>query len=72
MARSYRTLQGDTFDMVAYRVWGREHMAHHIIAANPDYADVAVFGPGVTLTIPDVTPATPMADLPPWYTGASA
>ncbi len=72
MARSYRTVQGDTFDIVAYRVWGREHMAHLLMAANPAHADVLVFGPGVTLTIPDAQHATPVADLPPWYDGATA
>ena len=68
-SKVYRTVQGDAFDGIAWRIWGREHMAHLLAEANPDHADVLVFEPGVELGIPDVEPKTIVADLPPWYAG---
>ena len=68
----YRTVQGDTFDGIAWRIWGYEHMAHHLIESNPEQADVLVFRPGVELTVPAVKPDTAVADLPPWYAGGKA
>lgn len=66
-ARIYRTLQGDVFDAIAFRLWGDEHMAHHLIAANPAVADVLVFPAGVELIVPDVQPVTTVPGLPAWY-----
>lgn len=63
----YRTVQGDTFDLIAWRIWHREHMARLIIEANPAHADVVIFGPGVELRIPDAEVAPDPKDLPPWY-----
>lgn len=51
---TYRTIQGDSFDAVAYRLWGDERLAARLIAANADYADVLLFEAGVTLSIPSV------------------
>lgn len=65
----YRTAQGDAFDGIAWRIWGREHMARLLIEANPEHADVLVFGPGVELAVPDVAAPTNVEDLPPWYDG---
>lgn len=53
---TYRTVQGDSFDAVAYRLWEDERLAAALIAANPDYADVLLFEAGVTLNIPNVEP----------------
>ena len=50
----YRTIQDDTFDAAAYRIWGRESMTRGLIDANPEYADVVFFPAGVDLTVPDV------------------
>ncbi len=70
--KTYRTVQGDAFDGIARRIWGREHMARLIIEANPAHADVLVFGPGTILSIPDAQPDTTVEDLPPWYAGGEA
>lgn len=66
-AGTYRTVQGDSFDAAAFRLWGDEHLAHALMAANAAHADVLVFPAGVELTVPDVTPETRAAHLPPWY-----
>ncbi len=66
-ARIYRTVQGDAFDAVAFRLWGDERMARRLIEANPEYADVLVFSAGVELLVPDATPSTTVPRLPAWY-----
>ena len=64
----YRTVSGDTFDSVAYQVYGDETQAIHIIKANIDYADVIIFGAGTVLKIPEIEVVSP-TDLPPWKRG---
>jgi phage tail protein X len=68
MARStYRTIQNDAWDAIAYRLWGDERFAADIMAANPGLADTLVFEAGVTLILPDVDlSARPLKNLPPW------
>lgn len=67
MSKTYRTIQNDAFDAVAYRLWGDERLAAALIAANPEHADVLLFDPGVVLNVPDIDakPKT-AANLPPW------
>ena len=69
MADVYLTRQGDTWDVIAYRLWGRETLMQALIAANPDHGDVVVFGPDVPLTVPVLTVPARRPDLPPWMHG---
>lgn len=62
----YRTIQDDTFDAAAYRIWGRESMTRGLIDANPEYADVVFFPAGVDLTVPDVEAPVSAEILPGW------
>lgn len=62
----YRTIQDDTFDAAAYRIWGRESMTRGLIDANPEYADVVFFPAGVVLTVPDVEAPVSAEVLPGW------
>ena len=62
----YRTIQDDTFDAAAYRIWGRESMARGLIDANPGYADVVFFPAGVGLTVPAVEAPVSAEVLPGW------
>lgn len=67
MARSYTTVQSDTWDSIAYRLWGEERRLHILLDANPDYADTLVFPVGTVLVVPDVpTITTKTTELPPW------
>ena len=52
MSKTYRTVQGDTFDSVAYRLWGEPRLAHLLMRANPSFMDVVIFSGGVELTVP--------------------
>jgi len=69
MAGKYRTIQGDAWDAIAYRLWGKEHLMHFLLAANPAHMDVLTFPAGVELIVPDLPAAavaTTPAELPPW------
>lgn len=66
---SYTTIQGDTWDGIAFRLWGREHLMDALLQANPDHADVLFFPAGLTLAVPDVdldATIQPVTELPPW------
>ncbi|MDE7064035.1 MAG: tail protein X [Desulfovibrionaceae bacterium] len=65
---AYTTIQGDTWDGIAFRLWGREHLMSALLRANPDHADVLIFPAGIILTVPDVNPEAtqPITELPPW------
>ncbi len=63
----YTTVQGDTFDSIAFEYYTDEKLASTIIEANPLYADVLIFDEEIELLIPvleeeDGTPST----APPW------
>ncbi|SFA91506.1 P2-like prophage tail protein X [Cohnella sp. OV330] len=62
---TYRTVQGDTWDAIAYAVYGREYLMPLLLDANPDYSRVVVFGAGVLLNVPGA-PDEAAAGLPPW------
>lgn len=68
MATSYRTQQGDFWDTIAWRLWGKEALMHELLRANPEHADVLVFPAGIVLTVPDVDTSTAPRNLPPWMT----
>jgi phage tail protein X len=63
----YTTIQGDTWDMIAYKAFGDEALMIQIMNLNLDYIDVSVFSAGTVLQMPDVTEVEETAsDLPPW------
>lgn len=67
MARSTTTIQSDTWDSIAYRLWGEERHLNLLRDANPEHADTLIFPAGVVLNLPD-TPARPerVKGMPPW------
>lgn len=67
MGKTYRTTQNDTFDTVAFRFYGDEHLCSMLMNANPDYMDVLLFDPGIELKLPDYVVPPRKSDLPPWY-----
>lgn len=63
--KSYTTIQGDMWDLIAYKVYGHERYMSTLIEANQAHQDVTVFPAGVTLTCPGIGIET-AATLPPW------
>lgn len=66
MTKTYTTIAGDTWDMVAYRVYGSGSMTDRLMEANRDKAETVRFAAGVTLVLPEAPGASAAATLPPW------
>lgn len=66
--RKYRTQQGDTWDLIAFRMYpklGAEKLMSELIEANSDYVNIVIFPANIILNIPDIE--IPVAKtLPPW------
>jgi len=70
--RKYTTVQGDTWDYIAYKVYGKQSGAEFymnaLLDANADYMHYVVFPANITLIVPDVEIELPKT-LPPWKRG---
>lgn len=63
--RTYKTIQGDTWDGIAVKVYGDEKYMNDLLEANQTYREIIIFPANVSLSLPDVaTQATSI--LPPW------
>lgn len=62
---TYKTVQGDTWDGIAFKLYQNSYLMTLLINANPDYADVVIFSSNITLNVPD-KPAEASQTLPPW------
>lgn len=65
MDRTYTTISGDTWDMIAKNAYGNEYGAGLLMAANPTLIDTFKFSAGVDVVIPNM-PEELDSDLPPW------
>jgi len=66
--KQYTTKQFDTFDKIAYDLYGDETVASYIINANPDKANVIIFSAGESLYLPKLETAE-ISTLPKWKGG---
>jgi phage tail protein X len=62
---TYTTRQGDTWDMIAWLVYGSESYAQAMMRQNREHIDTLVFDGGVELELPPIVAETPVG-LPPW------
>lgn len=62
----YLTEQGDTFDLIAWKLYDEEMLASEIIQANLNYVDVLIFDAGVSLMVPIVEELNLQEAVPPW------
>lgn len=67
---TYTTVSGDTWDIVAYKVYGNEMYMDTLIKANIEYKDTYIFPTGVVLTLPEIE-LTVSESLPPWKQGVT-
>lgn len=65
MASTYTTSQGDTWDLMAYDLYGDEKYMHYLIEANWPLLDVLVFSSGTRIVVPDI-PEDAIEDVPFW------
>jgi phage tail protein X len=67
--RVYRTKNGDTWDLISYKVYGTEGYFHDLIRANLNLIDIAIFDSNIPIIIPDFVDTGANEDtdrLPPW------
>lgn len=62
---SYTTVQGDTWDIIAYKRLGSTDYTDQLISANLEYVGTLIFPAGVTLRLPSIEEKT-SGNLPPW------
>lgn len=62
---TYTTVPGDTWDVIAKKMYGDEYLAGILMQANPRLLDIFLFDSGTVLTIP-APPQERSAELPPW------
>lgn len=65
MAGTYITIQGDTWDIIALKVYGGEEFAAYLIENNYRHLDTLIFSAGIILNTPEL-PVQYETDLPPW------
>lgn len=64
--RTYTTVSGDTWDLIAYQQMGNERYMKDLIEANLPLSEVLRFDAGTQVTIPDL-PASSSDTLPFWH-----
>lgn len=64
----YRTIEGDTWDSISYKVYGSEEYFKDIYEANKNYSNIAIFNGGIELKVP-VIKVVEISTLPPWKRG---
>ena len=65
MSKTYTTVSGDMWDLIAKKTLGSEAYTDCLIKQNRRYRTTFVIPAGVVLTIPSVAPK-PSAGLPQW------
>lgn len=54
MATTYTTIQGDTWDYIAWKLYGDEKFMRYLIEANWQLLETLVFSAGTEITVPDL------------------
>lgn len=63
--RKYVTALGDTWDIIAYKMYGNERQMSVLIETNPQHQETVLFQADVVIQVPDMVAATSTV-LPPW------
>jgi len=61
----YTTIQGDTWDSIAHKLYGSSLQLVRLMEANPEHMRTVIFGAGVVLQVPELQ-EHPASELPPW------
>lgn len=64
---TYQTVQGDMWDSIAKRIYSTETAMDQLMRANPDLLQVAVFGAGEIVHLPQISAQEAASTaVPPW------
>ena len=64
--KTYTTLQGDMWDMIAYKTLGSISLTDKLMMANRQYLGFYTFPAGIVLALPEVGNESNIEGLPPW------
>ncbi len=67
--RTYKTMQGDMWDAIAFRELGSESHTAALMRENLQHIDMYSFPAGIVLLLPDVGEQN-SGELPPWKEAA--
>ena len=66
----YRTVSGDTWDLIAFKVYESEGYFHDLIRNNLRLIDIAIFDANIPIIIPEISEEVEDDEsLPPWKRG---
>lgn len=65
LAETYSTVQGDTWDYIAFKVYGSEEYTTLLMQSNYACLDILIFSAGTILNTPGL-PEEEAEELPPW------
>ena len=65
MAKTYRTVDGDMWDSIAYRQLGSCDYTNRLMRLNQSYIGLFIFPAGIELVLPEIK-SNPVNPLPPW------
>ncbi len=65
----YVTKSGDTWDVIAKRLYGNEVFMADLMRANPEHMNVVIFPSSVRLVVPEIKTVKTADNLPPWKRG---
>ena len=70
----YRTVSGDTWDLIAYKLFGHEKYYKELIRNNLKLLDISIFQSNVPIIVPEITIETSTSSInssktPPWKVG---
>ena len=70
MQKTYRTASGQTWDQIAYELYGNEYYCTQLMEANRDKLDYFVFPDGILLKLPglDAVVSPVSVNYPEWRT----
>jgi phage tail protein X len=67
--KAYRTISGDTWDLISYKIFGSEQYFHQLMRANLNLLAIAIFDSNVPIIVPEIDVSNNNVDkskLPPW------
>lgn len=61
----YTTIQGDTWDMISYKVYGSSKYIGLLMKNNYDLLDIFIFSAGIEINVPELQDSE-LDDIPEW------
>ena len=65
----YKTISGDTWDLISYKLYGSEQYFHQLMRANLNLLSIAVIDSNIPIIVPELDTSTNAVDtskLPHW------